>query len=429
MNDDITITKLFLDTCNKYTDRTALQLYKPAGIEKYSYRQIKESALKIAEFLKSENTGTNNFVAIILDNCPEWSMIYFGIVCAGMCAVPIDSQLTDEEKENLISDCGTKIIFTSDGLSKIVVLAGTKASRKSFTFKSILSGRITAAEGQTPEVKPEDIASLIYTSGTTAKPKGVCLTHYNLCSNFLSIQKLGICKPEDNIISILPLYHTYSFMVTLLVPFFTGAVITYPPGLKSDDLINTLRDCKVTILVGVPQLFYLIHKAIFSKIQAMPFFVRPFLMPLVRSKVRKRLGKSLALLVSGGARLEPEVARDFVSLGFKFTEGYGLTETSPVVTFNPPGKPKFGSVGKTIPDVEIKIYNPDKSGIGEVLVNGPNVMKGYFNRPDLTAEVIKDRWFYTGDLGYIDSDGYLYIAGRKKDVIVLSSGKNIYPEE
>jgi long-chain acyl-CoA synthetase len=149
----------------------------------------------------------------------------------------------------------------------------------------------------------------------------------------------------------------------------------------------------------------------------------------MKNKVRNNLGRSIRLFISGGARLPPKIAKDLTKVGFKIVEGYGLTETSPVVTLNPPEKIKFGSVGKPIPDVQIKILNPDKSGIGEVLIKGPNVMRGYFKRPDLTAQVITEGWFHSGDLGYIDKDGYLFLTGREKDMIVLSSGKNIYPEE
>jgi long-chain acyl-CoA synthetase len=218
-------------------------------------------------------------------------------------------------------------------------------------------------------------------------------------------------------------------MVTLLVPLFLGAKVTYGTSLRPDDLTQIIKETKVTILVGVPQLFALIHKAIFEKIKKIPFFLRSFVLPFIKSKVQNNFGKSLRLLVSGGARLEPKVAGGLSRLGFKIIEGYGLTETSPVVTINPPQKIKFGSVGKPIPDVEIKISSSDASGIGEVLIKGPNVMQGYFKQPDLSKEIIKEGWFYSGDLGYIDKEGYLFLVGRKKDVIVLSSGKNIYPEE
>jgi len=219
-------------------------------------------------------------------------------------------------------------------------------------------------------------------------------------------------------------------MVTLIVPLFLGATITFSSlGFKPQDLAGIIKEANVTILVGVPQLFSLIHNAIFEKIKRIPPFLRPFLLPFIRTKIRHNFGKNLRLLVSGGARLEPEIGRNLREFGFKIIEGYGLTETSPVVTLNPPQKIKFGSVGKAIPQVQIKIHHPDRSGIGQVLIKGPNLMSGYFKQPGLTSQAIKDEWFYSGDLGYIDKDGYLFITGREKEVIVLSSGKTVYPEE
>ncbi|MCX5667104.1 MAG: AMP-binding protein, partial [Candidatus Omnitrophica bacterium] len=277
---------------------------------------------------------------------------------------------------------------------------------------------------------PEDIASLVYTSGTTDVPKGVLLTHSNICSNFLSIKKMGLCFPSDNVISLLPLHHTYAFMVTMIMPLLMGGTVTYcAAGFKPGDLGSVLNEAEVTVLVGVPQLFAMLNKAITDNVKKMPPLAVSLTLPLVRARIRRKLGKKLRLSVSGGARLEISVAKSLSRFGFKIIEGYGLTETSPVVTLNPPRKIKFGSVGRPLPDVRIKVSDPDDAGLGQVLIKGPNVMRGYFNQPDLTARAIKDGWFYSGDLGYIDKDGYLFLKGREKDVIVLTNGKNVYPEE
>ncbi|MDI6758762.1 MAG: AMP-binding protein, partial [Candidatus Omnitrophota bacterium] len=259
-------------------------------------------------------------------------------------------------------------------------------------------------------------------------PKGVMLTHKNICSNFMSIQKMNFCRSSDNFLSILPLHHSYSFMVTLFVPLFLGAKITYCSSFKTGELAQIIKEASVTILTGVPQLFSLLHKAIFERIKKIPSVLRPLVLPFIRIKLHWEFG-SLRFLISGGARLEPKIAKGLTGLGLKLIEGYGLTETSPVVTINPLKKIKFGSVGKPLPDVEIKILNPDKKGVGEVLIKGANVMEGYFRHPELTSEAVKDGWLYSKDLGYINKEGYLYLVGRGKEVIVLASGKNIYPEE
>ncbi|MBM3284227.1 long-chain fatty acid--CoA ligase, partial [Candidatus Gottesmanbacteria bacterium] len=372
-----------------------------------------------------------DFAALILENRPEWAMIYLGIIRAGLSCVPLDPQLSVDEIKNLIQDCGAKIIFASYEIFaqkvkltveqtriKAVVLETDEIKIKNTSYENICW----------PEVNPSDIASLIYTSGTTGKPKGVLLSHKNFCSNFNSIQKMNLVFGSDNFLSILPLYHSYSFTVTLLVPLFLGAKVTYCTSFKSDEFSQIIKEAGVTILVGVPQIFSLLHKAIFERIKRIPILLRPFILPIIRLKLRQQFG-SLRISVSGGARLEPKMGRDLTRLGLKIIEGYGSTETSPVVTFNPKEKVKFGSVGKSIPGVEIKISNPDRKGVGEVLIKGPNVMEGYFKQPELTAEVIKGGWLYSGDLGYIDKEGYLYLVGREKEIIVLSSGKNIYPEE
>ena len=361
---------------------------------------------------------------------------------AGLTCVPLDVQLNQEEIKNLVFDSGVKIIFCSydifsnkikqnihKGSVKIVLLDMPQAEgENALNFSDIK--QIPPQRNIIPEILAQDIASLIYTSGTTRKPKGVLLSHANICSNAASIIKVNLCSSSDNMLSILPLHHTYSFMVTLIKPLFLGATVTYYPSLKPEDLIRIIKEAGVTMLVGVPQLFSMLHKAILERIKKVHFLFLPFALLFIRSKLRLSWGKRLRLFASGGARLDPEIARDLSRLsGIKIIEGYGLTETSPVVTLNPPRKVKFGSVGKPIPGVQIKILNPDKSGVGQVLIKGANVMQGYFKHPDWTADVIKDGWFYSGDSGYIDNEGYLFLVARESDVIVLSSGKNIYPEE
>ncbi len=439
MNENLVILKIFSQAVEKYPQRIALQLRRDSQWLRYSYKEVENLSKKIGTFLIRQGIKKNEFVALILENRPEWPIIYFGIISSGATCVPLNPELSPDELEWLLNDCSCRLAFSSrnilqtklspklkSSLKKIIVLDLDKESDNLIDFskiKSSLSSNISW-----PEVKPSDIASLIYTSGTTAQAKGVLLSHYNLCSNFKSIERLNLVLPGENFLSILPLYHTYAFMATLLLPLFSGATVTYCTSLKSEDIIRTIKEAGVTFLVGVPQLFSLIHRRIFKRIERIPALLRPLLLGFIKIKIRQSFGENFRVMVCGGARLEPKVGYG-LSRFFRLIEGYGLTETSPVVTFNPIHKPKFGSVGKVIPDVEIKILNPDDSGIGEVLIKGPNVMQGYFKRRNLTSQIIKDGWLYSGDLGYLDKDGYLFLTGRVKDVIVLSSGKNIYPEE
>ncbi|MDD5655284.1 MAG: AMP-binding protein [Candidatus Omnitrophica bacterium] len=456
--EDLVIHKIFAQIASRFSDRICLQIKKGPALEAWTYGQTEDLSLRIGAFLIKEGFKKGGFAALCMENRPEWAAIYLGVVASGLACVPLDPQLTGQEIENLINDCSAKIIFVSHavfqakninklktGLNKIVILDLDIEEDKLLGLARVKS---TSIEGVAwPEVTPEDTASLIYTSGTIAKPKGVILTHKNFCSDFQSIDKLKLFSDKDNFISILPLHHAYPFMVMLITPLFCRARVTYTSSLRSDELLSLMRETRVTVLVGVPQLFSLLFANISEKIKAVPWIFRmPFfwligilwqirrlsginLSKPALARIHRPFGRSLRFFASGGAKLNEEVERYLVKLGFTILEGYGLTETSPVVTFNPLKRQKIGSVGRVVPDVEIKIDDPDSSGMGEVVIKGPNVMTGYYNREDETSSVLKDGWFYSGDLGRIDKDGYLYITGRKKEIIVLSSGKNIYPEE
>lgn len=437
MPDNLTVPVLFDQAVSRFSRQTCLQMNKAGLWQRFSYAQVRDYSLKIAAFLISQGYQKGDAACLILENRPEWAMIYLGIVRAGMAAVPLDPQLNPAEIKALLRDSAARIIFTSpeifarkikgdiqDTGLKTVVLDSPQEG--AVNFSDIL--RIESANVLFPEVRESDLASLIYTSGTTGEPKGVLLTQANICSNFQSIAQLKLCFPSDRIVSILPLHHTYAFMITFILPIFSGMSITYCPSFRPQELIRLVREAGITMLVGVPQFFNLLERALSEKISRIPGLFLPLAWVFLR--LGRPWGRSLRLLVSGGARLEPKLHRRLSAfLGIKLIEGYGLTETSPVVTLNLPRRIKPGSVGKPIPGVEVKILDPDSSGVGQVLIKGANLMQGYFRHPDWTGQAIKEGWFYSGDLGYLDRDGYLYLAGREKEIIVLASGKNIYPEE
>ncbi|MFA5338538.1 MAG: AMP-binding protein [Candidatus Omnitrophota bacterium] len=456
--EDMVIHKIFAQISSRFSDRVCLQIKKGPAWERWTYGQTEDLSLRIGAFLIKEGFKKGDFAAICLENRPEWAVIYLGIMAAGLTCVPLDPQLTEQEIGNLINDCAAKVIFVSyavfqakninkikSGLDKIVIL---DLDIQKDNLIGLSQVKLTSSEGAAwPEVLSEDIASLIYTSGTTDKPKGVMLTHENIYSDFQSIDKLKLFSDKDIFISILPLHHAYPFMITLITPLFCRAGVTYTSSIRSDELLDRMREAGVTVLVGVPQLISLFYMSISDKIKKIPFMLRMPLLGLIEilwlirrfsginlsrfalPAIHRPFGRALRFFACGGAKLNEEAARFLVKIGFTILEGYGLTETSPVVAFNPLKKPKIGSVGRVIPDVELKIDSPDAAGMGEVVIKGPNVMKGYYKRADETSSVLKDGWFYSGDLGRIDKDGYLYITGRKKEIIVLSSGKNIYPEE
>jgi long-chain acyl-CoA synthetase len=458
----------------------------------YSYEEILSSAKSIGSYLSNRGVNKGDRVVILLEGRSEWGIVYLGISFLGAVAVPIDIQLSAEEVSNLLEDSESKAVFISEKTlqtyedarkslfsnppappliitppSPPLNLRGGREGLKGMDnrefSKAHLGGLVIESINidmeeflkilkhphlnSFPSIGPDDTASLIYTSGTTGKPKGVMLTHANFLSNVRSIQEAKIIDARDCLLSILPLHHSYPFMINFLFALLSGARVVYLQSLKGPDILETISEKNVTALVGVPQLFAMFRRGMIDGIGKTPPPFKWIALSLLRlsatirnksginpgkiifSTIHKKFGKRFRFFVSGGAKLDPQVSQDLEALGFTILEGYGLTETSPVISFNPPGRIKRGSVGLPLPEVEITILHPNEEGTGEIAVKGPNVMKGYYRNQEETDKVIKDGWFLTGDLGRIDKDGYLYITGRSKEVIVLSSGKNIFPEE
>lgn len=410
----------------RFYDKTAF-IYKGKNI---SYKELIDKA----EFYSvAIDIIPGDRVVIFSENKPEWVYALFGIWRRGGIAVPIDHMASEDEVAFIIQDARPTYAFVSSDLKDTFAKA---VKRHRYKVEVIdIEDFIPFQDPKEPITNiSEDIALILYTSGTTGQPKGVMLTFGNLQSNTEAIAKENIASSKDITIALLPFHHAYPLMVSLLVPIYLGATIIFSENLSSSSLINLIIANKVTALIGVPKLYKILHDKIFGEIKDIPvakkmfsfvdFVGSPKLGKIIFKKVHKSFGGNLKYFISGGAKLDPNIAHDLYMLGFDVLEGYGLTETSPIVSFNVPGSIKIGSVGKPIPGVEVKIAED-----GEVLVKGKNVMKGYWQRPDLTNEAIKDGWFYTGDIGYLDEDGYLYIIGRKKELIVLENGKKVIPEE
>jgi len=444
------IFKLFVQASERVSSNPAIIFQKEGEYERLSYSNLYERSLVFGNFLKSAGVQQGDKVGVILENQPEYPIAFFAIMYAGAVSVPLDIQFSLEQIQQIVKHSEIKVLIVTGKIYhklksqlqdvRFVIVDDSK-------FQNELKDFSLENQFDEGEEGGDKLAVLFYTSGTTDKPKGVMLTHYNLLENFKSLQQLNFVNQQDSVVSLLPLHHAYSFTVTLLIPLLLGASVVYPPGLTSSELLSCLNKTRPTIFVGVPQVFSLIHRSIKEKLKVLPvgakftssllgnvFFVfqkvtKVNLNKFLFSEIHRRFGGNLRFMVSGGARLMPEVAQDFTRWGFTLLEGYGLTETSPVSAFNPVNKPKIGSVGRSLPQVDIKIIDKNEKGIGEVAIQGPNVMAGYYKMPEKTQEVIKDGWLYSGDLGYFDRDGYLFLTGRKKELIVLSSGKNINPEE
>jgi len=439
-------------------DRVAMQIRRGAAWERLSYAALAERVRALGRALAARGVTPGDRVAVLSENRPEWGIAYLGALAAGATAVPMDAHLADHEVENVLQHAGARWVLASGAQApRLLALGGRFAPPRIVSLDAAppagvpvledLLGEGRALSAPLPESRPDDLASLVYTSGTTGTPKGVMLSHRNFLANGQSIVEFGLAGPGDNLLAILPLHHTYAFTITLLLPLLLGARITYVQTLKGPELLRAMQETGVTILVGVPQLFAMLHRALFDEVRRQRLSARLLFRAFLGlsesvkasigwnpgrrffGQVHRKFGGKVRILASGGARLDPVIAKVFERLGFVLLEGYGLTETAPVLTFNPYDRPKFGSVGLPIPGVEVRILNPNPEGVGEVAVRGPNVMAGYYRNPEATAAVMEEGWLKTGDLGYRDADGYLFLTGRSKEMIVLSSGKNVYPEE
>ena len=450
---DRTIPEKFFDVAAVYPQNTLFNYFRD-GWQRITYAAFAKEISSIASCLISSGLKKGDHAAIIAENSPRWCASYLAILTAGGIAVPVDPQLGPAEIQNLLHDSGAKILFHSRMTGAAVKASAKRLSELNHQVTLIdldetdICSLSNMEEGmRLPGTSPEDIASIIYTSGTTGTPKGVMLTHNNFCSDAEALTGLRIVTHEDNVLSVLPLHHTYAFMCTFLVPLFLGASITYPASMKGPDLLSAIRERGASVLIGVPQLLGLLRNSIMKKICELPGPSAMLLLKLHRfsgflreqadinigrfvfSAAHKTFGRQFRFFTSGGAKLDPQIMRDLEALGFTVLEGYGLTETSPVLTFNPVSRRKPGSAGKPLPGVELRVPEPSETGEGEIEVKGPMVMKGYYKNISATEEVIREGWFKTGDIGHVDRDGYLFITGRSKEVIVLASGKNIYPED
>jgi len=454
----MTIAEMFERSAQEFADIVLFRMRAPDGESwrEYTYRESLEIVRKLAWMLVNRfGLQPGMHAAVIGENRPEWAFSYLAIQWAGGVVVPIDARLTPTEIRHILDHSGSHLILAQENYISSLLDIQEKVP----TLKHVISqdpypdvpdlwNLVKEAHGLLDRVPRslDDLAVILYTSGTTGSSKGVMLTHRNIMSNVSDMYQCILFHPGERVFSVLPIHHTFEGTAGFLTPIYGGLSITYSRSiLRPREMRADMLETRPHMFLVVPLLLEKVVTGIFREVEKAPAPRRAIFWTLwnlsrlsgrklgkvLFRPVRARLGlDELRYLVSGGAALPPWVAEALETMGFPLLQGYGLSETSPVLTVNPPDNPRNESVGQALPSVEIRIVNPNEEGIGEIAARGPNVMQGYYKNPEATAEILDDEgWLYTGDMGYLDEDDYLYITGRKKYVIVSKGGKNIYPEE
>ncbi|MDR2104734.1 MAG: AMP-binding protein [Deferribacteraceae bacterium] len=415
------VRELFIKIAKRFSKKTYIFFYD----KKISYQKTYEESVRVANALAANGVKQGDRVAILISNSPEFLYAYFGAVMLGTVTVPVNTFLSGREAAVNLNDCGAKYLISSVEFEKVVsvVKEDVKSLDKVFSFGETAFNSVDllkysiVKDFQDVEITSEDLATLLYTSGTTGVPKGVMLTHNNLMANIYGFKVKLSSRSKDRFVALLPLFHAYAFTTCILGPLEAGCSIILLASVKDmakKQFKKQLVLLRPTVLIGIPQLYTALTKL-------EPNWITRLLFPFY-------------LCVSGGAPLAMEILNKFYqSYGKAVVEGYGLSEASPIVSFNPRTRPKAGTIGTQLYNLEVKVVDQDGNTLpintnGELCVRGASIMKGYWNKPEETAQALKDGWLHTGDIAYIDEEGYIVIVDRIKDLII-SKGLNVYPRE
>ena len=455
----MTLKETLDHSAQKNGDKILMKFKRDGEWKTLTYRQFLALVRNVAEALvRTCHVRPGDRVALMGANSPEWCAIHYAITGLAATAVPIDVKLQDQEVTHILSDSGAAVLLMDSageasihGLSgrcpnlRHVILFGDQKPEldngktrgiQLHDFDQLLAETKAAAAGHGAaydrhDPKESDVASFIYTSGTTGRQKGAMLTHLNFTANFRSIDAAIEILPDDNFMVILPLHHSFAFTACLVTPIASGTQMSFVESLRT--VGENIREASPTLVLAVPLLLEKVYNKLLAGLKANRMGSLLWTLGIrnpVRKGIQEKLGGRLRLMISGGAPADPLLLQGLEDLGLKAREGYGLTECSPVLTISPFEAPiRPGSCGQILPFVEMKVFNANAEGVGELAAKGDNIMKGYYNNPAATEDVFRDGWFLTGDLGYIDADNYVFITGRKKALIVNREGKNIYPEE
>ena len=435
-----TIAELLELTKAKYGEKIIFRTKKKKGDEAVSYNRLYDDVMKLATHFH-QAYGERTCIAVIGENSYEWVLTYFAVVCSNNIIVPIDKELSAPDIAGLLKECECRTLIYSKDYDDIADDIGGIIPNFEAIAMPKLRGYIEAVESAewiaTDKNAP---ASIIYTSGTTGKSKGVMLSQKNICEDTRAA--CGFIELYGRTLALLPFHHTFAYTVSGLANIYYGVDTLIVPSLKN--VMELIGDFKPTYLAVVPMIVEKVDKGILQKIEKsgkkkllgiLDKVCKPFdalgigLRNKCFSAIRKGLGGELDFIISGGAPIDQQIIDRFDSYGIKIMNGYGISECSPVVSVNRRYHYRAGSIGQALPEVKVKIDNPDENGEGEICVQGDIVMLGYYNMPEETEKAIVDGWFHTGDLGKLDKDGFIYITGRIKNLIILSNGKNVSPEE
>jgi long-chain acyl-CoA synthetase len=452
------IQDMVIKSAGKHGDKLALEDLKDTPVPKVTYNTLLKNILKFGTALRELKVPERSPIAVISENRVQWCLTYLTSMCFNYVIVPIDAKLSSNEILNIIHESDTKVIVFSESfdamfrekyrsLKHIKHFISMDLLTKKDGFLSMVE-LMNNSRGCTvdalPKIDAREMAVIIFTSGTLGRAKGVMLTQRNLAANLIAMVSMMMIYPEDRFLSVLPIHHTYECTCGFLCPLYSGASAHYARSLKT--VVDDLQQVKATMLLGVPLLFDKMFKRVYQAIKEKrltSIIVPPLIKitdfaarfgwksskKIVFAEVHDRFGGHIRAFIAGGAAPDPLVAKGLRDLGFTFVQGYGLTETSPILTLNQLDNFKDDAAGIPLPGVELKINLPNEDGVGEVWAKGANVMLGFYKNEKATREVFDNNWFMTGDLGYIDEDGFLHIRGRKKNVIISRSGKNVFPEE
>lgn len=452
------LAELFSSRTAEHGRRVAFRILRKDDVaDSFTYRDLDRAARAVTAFLQKQGIEKGDRVMIASEGRPEWGMSYFGIVLAGATAVPVDIELSRKEIANIARAAGVKFAIVSDKQATKLADAPVNGNGAidSFPCRRITFDEVFAdAHSIDPDAveivkrKPEDVASLIFTSGTTGTPKGVVLTDRNFTALTARMSALFELNRTDSLLSVLPPHHTFEFSAGLLMPIASGSSITYLEDRTPDLISRAFDETPVTAMIGVPAVWESLHRKLVRGLEDQGKIVELTIKGLIRLNrwlrdqtgfnpgrwvfrpMHDALGGRMRYIVSGAAPLKPTIFKDLRGMGFSVYEGYGLTEASPVITVGwPRMKSPPGSVGWPLPGLEVRIADPDDAGVGEVIARGPTIMSGYLDNDDATNHAIRGGWLHTGDRGRLDEEGRLYIVGREKDVIIDTGGKNVYPDE